>query len=146
MKEDFSFDSYFDGFTVADWAKCVASMPNDESRYVYALILSRDGLRVPFYIRQTGRLVGRMGDYQYRHFEACTDFRVGEAIKYLSETKQYRIEVRFRQSDDPRQEERRHIRELLLAGFPLLNHLAAYDYKVANREEEVTCPQNLIHS
>ena len=101
------------------------------------LILSCNGVRVPFHVGQTGRLLRRIEDYQCREFGACTDFRIGEAIKYLSETRQCGIELRFKQSQKRQKGERDLIRELLLADCPLLNHLSAYDYKVANREEEI---------
>ena len=77
-----------------------------------------------------------MDDYCGALFAACTDFRVGEAVKYLKNEKSLRIVVRYRSSEFPRKDEDSIIRELQLSGVRLLNDLISYDYRTANCEEE----------
>src|SRR5579884_2354463 len=50
---------------------------------VYVLLFKRGEQHLPFYVGQTQRFLERIGDYVYAHFGACTDFKVGEAIKFL---------------------------------------------------------------
>lgn len=77
-----------------------------------------------------------MWDYCTAQFQACTDFRVGEAIKYLREHKGCRITLRYKASDNPPKDERELIRELQVSGPRLLNGLVAYDYQATKPETE----------
>ncbi|WP_263359655.1 hypothetical protein [Acidicapsa ligni] len=93
-------------------------------------------MRIPLYVGQTRRLLGRVGDYHSAQFYAPTDFCVGEAIKYLRGEKQCRIDFLYRSSESHRKDEKVLIRELLLAGCTLLNVLSSFDYKSAEKSDE----------
>jgi len=76
-----------------------------------------------------------MGDYQAAQFAACTDFRVGEAVRYFLK-RGLRVALRYRRTDEPRKDEYVLIRDLQLLGLRLLNCLPSYDYKKADKDEE----------
>jgi hypothetical protein len=77
-----------------------------------------------------------MWDYCTAQFDACTDFRVGEAIRYLREKKGCRISLRYKASGNPRKDEYDLIRELHVSGPRLLNGLVAYDYRTTDPAAE----------
>src|SRR5260370_9836846 len=76
-----------------------------------------------------------MNDYRLGNFTACTDFSVGEGIKYLK-SKNYRVTVRYKSSSDPLRQEKVIIRRLLVSGIRLLNCLPRYDYRTDSENEE----------
>ena len=125
----------FEGFSVVDFplAEGFSLSPGG---YVYAFFWVADGVETPFYVGQTNRLPGRMNDYRLANFTAPTDFCVGEAVKYLKGTKNYRIVVRYRSSPDPAKEEKTIIRSLLVSGVWLVNYLPRYDYRTDSEAEE----------
>jgi hypothetical protein len=104
--------------------------------FVYVFCWVADGIEIPFYVGQTNRFSGRMHDYDLANFKASTDFCVGEAVKYLKGTKNYRVVVRHRPSPDPPKEEKAIIRRLLASGVWLLNCLPRYDYRADSQAEE----------
>jgi len=104
---------------------------------VYVIFYIRDGKEMPMYVGQSARFHERMGDYQGRAFNACTDFRVGQAIKFLIEDLKYEIVVRHKQVDDRFKKEKDLIEELGKQ-YPLLNRLPAYDYAKADELIEIT--------
>ncbi len=126
----------FDGFTAVDFPLSTRSFPKTPDRYVYVFCWIRDGVESPFYVGQTKRLPGRMNDYRLAQFAACTDFRVGEAVRYLRDNKKCRIVVRFKASAEMRKDECGLIRELQLSGVRLMNEFSGYDYRRANETEE----------
>jgi hypothetical protein len=70
-----------------------------------------------------------MNDHYLANSKAYTDFCVGEAVKCLNSSKNYRVTVRYRPSQDPPRDEETIIRQLLVSGVWLLNCLPRYDYK-----------------
>ena len=77
-----------------------------------------------------------MWDYCAASFAACTDFRVGEAIRYFR-MKECAITLLYKASCNPKSDERELIRELQVTpGVLLLNGLAAYDYRNSSAETE----------
>jgi hypothetical protein len=130
------FEHPLANFRKVDFPPEDADLPAPGEGYVYVFCWKANGADVPFYVGQTERLRGRMGDYQSAQFAACTDFRVGEAIRYLREERGLCVVVLYRKSDDPRHEEYTLIRDLQLAGLRLLNSLPSYDYRKADRNEE----------
>jgi hypothetical protein len=104
--------------------------------FVYVFSWLADGVEIPFYVGQTSRISGRMNDYDLASFKASTDFCVGEAVKYLKGSKNYRVVVRYRPSVDPPKEEKAIIRRLLVSGVQLLNCLPRYDYRTDSEAEE----------
>src|SRR4051812_39968391 len=126
----------FSDFTFVDFQPSSNVLPSISGVYVFCLIM--DGVHVPFYVGQTMRLSGRMDDYCAANFAACTDFRVGEAVRYLRDAKKFHLQLGYRPSAEPRRDERAMIRELQLTGVWLLNYLVAYDYRNATADEERT--------
>ena len=125
----------FGGFSITDFPPSVGSMPGPPDGFVYVLCWIADSSEKPFYVGQTKRLAHRMEDYCAASFAACADFRVGEAIKYLTASKKHRVVV-DRPSPDPLKDETAIIRDLSLSGVWLLNFLPGYDYSTADKEQE----------
>ncbi len=129
-------ESLFKDFVTVNWTTCGKSLPSEPGTHVYALIIEVGTQTFPLYVGQTGRLLGRIGDYQTAQFAAPTDFRVGEAIKYLTLDKGCTVDFLYRPSTSHLKDEKLLIRELLLSGYTLLNFLGAFDYKGANAADE----------
>jgi hypothetical protein len=109
---------------------------------VYVLFFDMNGAEVYFYVGQTSRHIGRLGDYVSGKFTAATDFRVGEAIKYLQEKKLV-IRVKYREVLNSKSEERDLIQQLSRK-FKLLNHLPAYNYLKSTPDAELTKVRRFI--
>jgi hypothetical protein len=133
----------FKAFKVVDFPRAKGSLPGPPDGCVYVFFWVGDGVEHPFYVGQTQRFSGRMDDYRLANFKACTDFRVGEAVKYLEDINKYHIIVKYRASTDPGKEEHEIIRELLLEGVRLLNCLPSYDYPTAKEGDERNAAQRL---
>jgi hypothetical protein len=103
---------------------------------VYVLCYKRnnDDKICPFYIGESSRHVGRLGDYLSANFSASTDFKVGEAIRYLHQLGCH-VEVKFKESSDRKSEEKSLLQEVKKT-YKLLNDLDGYNYKIANSDEE----------
>ena len=102
---------------------------------VYILFYVVNGEEKPFYVGQTARFSDRMADYEDAHFAACTDFKVGQAIRYLRNELRCHIVVKHKESLDRCKEERQIIERLQQEGFTLLNHCPSYDYKKTSEKE-----------
>jgi hypothetical protein len=92
----------------------------------------------PFYVGETESFTGRMADYLRGTFAAATDFKVGEAIRYL-EQHVLRIRVGYQEHPDrptARAREDEFIVCLRSEGIPLLNDLAGYNYRTADKVDE----------
>ncbi len=126
----------FDDFAMVDFPLSTLPFPETSDGYVYVFCWIRDGAESPFYVGQTKRLAGRMNDYRLAQFAACTDFRVGEAMRYLRDSKKCRIVVRYKVSAEMRKDEYGLIRELQLSGVRLMNEFSSYNYRMANETEE----------
>jgi hypothetical protein len=119
-------------FETAAFSSAFSGLPERGQGYVYVFCYSG----VPFYAGQTCRLKERMEDYAGCSFQACTDFRVGSAAKYLAKCG-FEVTVRYRKADKPRIAEKALIRDLVLAGYRLLNSLPAFDYSASRVNEEL---------
>jgi hypothetical protein len=104
--------------------------------YVYVLFWSDGSREIPFYVGETSQIWSRMNDYYWADFDAPTDFRVGEAIRYLH-SKGLAVKVRYHRSEDRHADEAGLIAQLRTQA-PLLNGERAYDYKKANEANERT--------
>jgi hypothetical protein len=104
---------------------------------VYVLGVELEGGKKfhPFYVGQTSRHIGRIGDYVSAKFTASTDYKVGETVKYLL-SRGLRVKVKFKEFDDPLKDEAALIRKIQEHKVPLLNDLPGYDYRVAHEEVE----------
>lgn len=131
-------ESLLADFHAVDFPPKEGDLPGRGEGHVYVLCWSASGGDVPFYVGQTDRLRERMSDYQNAQFAASTDFRVGEAIRYLRDQRSLRIVVRYKKSKDPGKDEYTLIRDLQLFGLRLLNSLPSYDYVKADEEERRT--------
>ena len=106
--------------------------PTERVGEVYVLLFVMKSGETLFYVGQTMRFTGRMDDYFWAQFTASTDFKVGEAIKYLRDELGYRIIVRHKPSSNRLGEEKSIIDGLRNEGVRLLNGCPNYDYKAAN--------------
>ncbi len=113
-----------------------AHFPPRGDAYIYAICWIDGSREIPFYVGQTKRICERMDDYWTRQFAACTDFRVGEAVRYFKEVKQFRVTVRYKRSPIPRQEEYSIIRYMQTSGMRLLNDLLSYRWNDADQDQE----------
>ena len=126
----------FDGFSVVEFSTAVPPANPDASGFVYVVSCVKGELEeIPFYVGQTTQIWGRLNDYYWAMFDASTDFRVGEAIRYLS-AKGYRVLVKYKSSADRRKEESEIIRDLRSLRRTLLNDLRGYNYQKANQSDE----------
>jgi len=121
----------FEGFQTVDFSPLNPSVPG----FVYVVLWVCNGEERPFYVGQTKRIWGRLDDYYWAQFPACTDFRVGEVVKCLS-SQGYRIIVKYKSCAEPLKEERALINQLAVEKWQLLNKFPAYDYHTANEDEE----------
>ena len=122
-------------FSVADYPPGPKSLPDGPAGFVYIFCWVNGEAEIPFYVGQTSRLLGRMNDYRLANFTACTDFCVGEAIKYLR-SKNYQVRVRYNPSPDPPRQEKVIIRRLLVCGVWLVNCLPRYEYRTDSEKDE----------
>jgi hypothetical protein len=131
-------DALLSGFVTVGWSSCLEAIPSEAGTHIYVLLVRVGDDAIPLYVGQTCRLAGRIGDYQTAQFQAPTDFRVGEAVRYLTGPKGCQVDLLYRTSASRRKDEKLLIRELLLSGYTLLNFLGAFDYNetsaVAERE------------
>ena len=89
----------------------------------------------PIYVGESGRNIGRLGDYISAQFSAQTDFKVGIAVKYLKELDK-KVIVKYRNSENKRKEQNIIIRKLQNQSIKLLNDVSGYNYRTANKEAE----------
>ena len=91
---------------------------------IYVVFCKRGHQEIPIYVGETGRLRRRIGDYIVASFQASTDFKVGEAVRYLQE-KGYAIVVKYKGTEEGnRREEETRVREYLEGkGYKLLHSL-----------------------
>ena len=110
----------------------------DQSEIVYVLCFRRTPAEEfkPFYVGETGRSLGRFGDYQSAKFTAATDFKVGKAVSTLRALG-CEVVIRYRASATRAKDERNLIQQLRSAGVPLLNDLPGYKYTSAVEAEEL---------
>lgn len=108
--------------------------------YVFVIVDSNEKI-IPFYVGESSRNIGRIGDYVSAKFSASTDFKVGEAIKYLLQ-KKIKIKFLFKESENRKSEEKRLIEEYenflteKYGDLKLLNHFDGYNYKNAEENKE----------
>jgi hypothetical protein len=102
--------------------------------YVFHFHTDKTPQPIPFYVGESSRHVGRFGDYMSANFSASTDFKVGEAVKYL---RNYgaRIFVKFKETHDRREEEKVLLHKLRRS-VKLLNDLKGYRYGEADIDDE----------
>lgn len=97
----------------------------------------------PFYVGQTKRPWGRLDDYYWAEFSACTDFRVGEAVRHLC-AKGFSVIFRYRRSANRLREEREIISTLHNEGKHLLNDVDAFSYETADELVERAKVENFM--
>src|SRR6266851_434379 len=97
----------FEDFEGVDFPPGKGSIPEGLGGFVYVFCWIRGAVEAPFYVGETGGLSKRMKNYCTASFSCIPDFRVGECIRYLKETKQYRVVFRYRSSSDSKKERKR---------------------------------------
>ena len=133
----------FEGFTSVDFST------KSDVGFVYVLCCLDKESEIPFYVGQTQSIWGRLDDYHWADFQASTDFRVGEAAKYLR-AKNLRIVAKYKASAERRIEEGEIIDALHKEGRRLLNDCPGYHYKTAIPEAERAkvqqCVEDILRS
>ncbi len=121
-------DDSFEGF------KCIEFPSEKEYDIVYVLCFAQVGnKKTPFYVGKSTQHTARLGYYISAKFTASTDFRVGEAIKYLRHGLGLSVWVYYKQSQNVARDEQQMIDELGKS-YRLLNNAKAlgYEYKTAD--------------
>lgn len=108
--------------------------------YVFHYVTDKVPEPVPFYVGESSRHVGRFGDYMSANFSASTDFKVGEAVKYLRKCGA-RIVVKYKETHDRREDEKLLLHKLRRS-VKLLNDLKGYRYGEADIDDE----RHRVHS
>ncbi len=116
------------------------SLPYPEIKdIVYIIGVSTDSDFHPFYVGQSSRNIGRFGDYISAKFSAATDFKVGQAIEYLTNSG-YKVEFKYRSSLVRLLEEK----ELINLINPILNTMKGYDYQYSDKKIEIRNIQEFL--
>lgn len=97
--------------------------PNAKSRNVvyYLTYGSASAEEVPFYVGESSRHIGRIGDYITANLSAPTDFKIGVACRYLQELG-FTVKMHYAEVEDRRKAES-DLEERFGASFALLNQL-----------------------
>ncbi len=105
---------------------------------VYVIGIEQEGKFYPLYVGETGHVYCRYADYIRAQFAAETDFKVGEAIRYLIE-RGHKVLVQYKHASEKktdRKAEEDNLKKAYIAqGFSLLEGLPGYSYRAINREE-----------
>jgi hypothetical protein len=110
--------------------------PRTGPGFVYVLFwMGADNREVPFYVGQTQSAWGRFNDYYWADFRAATDFKVGEAVRYLWE-RNYRVIARYTPSANPSQDENDTTAKLSEEKNILLNRRLGYSYRQGTTEAQ----------
>jgi len=129
-------DHTFSNFTDIDF-------PNHkEIVYIFYFKVKAGGDDIPLYVGETSRGVGRFGDYISAKFTAATDFKVGEAIRYLTSLG-FSVRIKYKEFSNRKMEEKTII-NLLQSKSRLLNELEGFQYKNANEHDERLKIKNFI--
>ena len=126
----------FSGFVSVDFP----AMNDQVKEFVYVLCWTGGSREVPFYVGQTTRFWGRMDDYYWAQFSACTDFRVGEAVRYLA--KRGAVAIKYKSCINSREEEKVLIEQI--GRKNLLNGLPAFDYTKSDPATERKRVQTIL--
>ena len=110
--------------------------------YVLYYIKPDEAAEIPFYVGESTRHLGRLGDYLSAKFSASTDFKVGVAIRQFRSLG-FQVGIKYRESSKRRDDEKEVIKQLRQQ-FKLLNDLPGYDYKRSNEEEQIIIIQNFV--
>ncbi|MFC1826223.1 hypothetical protein ACFLYZ_02385 [Thermodesulfobacteriota bacterium] len=103
---------------------------------VYIIYIVKDGDEIPIYVGESSRNIGRFGDYVSAKFSASTDFKIGEAIKYIR-TFDYSVRIKYKETlDRDRKNKEREILSNFSGRYHLLNDLSGYDYLNADELDE----------
>lgn len=116
------------------------SLPYPEIKdIVYVIGVSTEFDFHPFYVGQSSRNIGRFGDYISAKFSAATDFKVGQAIEFLTNNG-FKVEFKYRSTLDRLMEEK----ELINSINPILNTIKGYDYKNSDDKVELRNIQEFL--
>ena len=90
---------------------------------IYIVGLDTETGFCPFYVGESGRNIGRLGDYVSAQFTASTDFNVGQAAKYFA-AKGFRVAVFYKPMatrNAAKQLQDEYVKRLRANGAMLLN-------------------------
>jgi len=98
---------------------------------VYVFYAEKDTIKIPFYIGESGRGIGRFGDYISAKFSAPTDFKIGKMCKLIEENG-YTVFIEYEYSDNRKTREKELIKEHQSKN--LINGKFGYKYKTDNEK------------
>ncbi len=117
----------------------------DEQGFVYVLCWKQGSKQIPFYVGQTQAIWGRMNDYHWGEFQASTDFRINQAIRYLSD-RDLRVVARYKRVPGKRAAWAKKESEIVLTleadGWLLLNsklQLSRIERSLRNTKSRKLC-------
>jgi hypothetical protein len=97
--------------------------------YIIYAINKRSREKIPIYVGESQRHIGRFGNYLFPSFDQKTNYIVGNTIKYLAE-KGYEIVFDYDEIEEcERQNKEKQIIKELEKDFFLLNEKAQYNDK-----------------
>lgn len=102
--------------------------------YIIYFIDKDSNEEILFYVGESSRGIGRFGDYLTAQFTASTDFKVGEAIRYIKE-QGFEVGIKYKESSNRKKEEQIYLKRFRRK-YRLLNDLEGYNYKKANKQDE----------
>lgn len=117
----------------------------DHHDIVYVICINTPGQEasIPIYVGLCTKHIGRLGDYVSANYTAPTDFKVGEAIKYL-QRRGYQVIFKYKESINAKCEETTLLALFDLQHALLLNKFKnGYDYK--NTAEKQAVLERLHH-
>ncbi len=103
--------------------------------YVLCYAAQEGDSPVPFYVGESSRHIGRLGDYLSAKFTAPTDFKVGEAIRHFHDLG-YSVTFMHKKSSSRKADEKSLLKKLKDSGFLLLNDLRGYKCSSADAKNE----------
>lgn len=106
-----------------------------KSDTVYVIGFEKEARFIPIYVGESRRNIGRIGDYVVANFSASTDFKVGRAVKYLDRLG-FKVLIKYGETTDRRRDQKILISSDRASGYKLLNDLAGYHYKFADKKKK----------
>ena len=102
---------------------------------VYIFYAEKENDKIPFYIGESGRGIGRFGDYISAKFSASTDFKIGN-VSRLIENNGYTIIIEYDYSNDRKKREKELIQEYKSKfDNKLINGKFGYNYKIDDEKD-----------
>ena len=117
------------------------NLTRSRGNVVYVIYAVKNGVKIPFYVGESGRGIARISDYINASFGAATDFKVGRTVRLL-EARGYEVVAELENTPERKLRERELIEKF--HDMPLLNHVQSYNYKTQDKEAYETLLERFI--